>query len=91
MYVRLVRVPAADFVGSMPLRLLAPVPTAIEKPRIFSLKIIEPNEELLRPSSHSSICRPETTGTSRDAAEATIASDSGELATSVCMLATKAP
>ena len=52
---------------------------------------IDPDDEVLRPSSHSSICRPDTTGTLRARADATMASAPAELALSVCMFAVNAP
>ena len=47
--------------------------------------------ESFRPSSHSSIWRPETMGTPRAWAEATMATEPAWLAEVVCMLAVNAP
>ena len=50
-----------------------------------------PKDELLRPSTQSSICLAETTGTLRLNAEATIASEPADATWSVCMFAVKTP
>jgi hypothetical protein len=49
------------------------------------------NAEPFRPSSHSSICRPVTTGTPRAWADATIASDMAEGGQSPWTFAVNAP
>ena len=61
------------------------------KSSLLPFQVSELNEDPLRPSSQWSIWRAETTGTPRDSAEATIASEPRLEALSVCMLAVKTP
>src|SRR5215213_8603432 len=86
--------PFAD-AGTIACRPLAPAPTAIENDsRLLPFQVIALNDEPLRPSSHSSICRAVITGTDRACADARIASEPvwpSDGLKSVCMLAVKAP
>src|SRR5580765_496579 len=69
----------------------APVAFDTLKIRMLLLHVMEPNDELLRPSTQVNSCLAEMIGTLRAFAAATIASDPADVATSVCMLAVKTP
>src|SRR5882672_4458122 len=85
------RAPIAEVVGTIARRPFAPLPGLIVKLSLSPLQPIDPNEDWLRPSSQVNIWRAETIGTPRAWAEATIASDPADAASSVCMLAVKTP
>src|SRR3954466_6050578 len=77
--------------GSIPWRPAAVVPTLIVKPREPPFQENPLKDEAFLPSTQSSICFADTTGTLRALAEATIASDPAELTWSVCMFTVKTP
>src|SRR5262245_12447615 len=82
--------PPTTTVGSIACRPFAPVPTATLKVSTLPLHVIDWNDDPLRPSSQVSIWRALTTGTPRDCADATIASDPidpSDGLKSVCMFA----
>ena len=85
------RLPAAEVTGSIARSPFAPLAGSIVKWSLWPLQSMPPKEDWLRPSSQVSICRAETIGTPRARAEATIASEPAEVASSVCMLAVKTP
>ena len=89
--VRVVNSPAAEVVGTIACRPLAPVPAVMVKLRVPPLQATELKDEPLRPSSQVSIWRAETMGMPWACAEVTMASDSTVEAKSVCALAVKAP
>ena len=63
--VMLLNVPLGPFVGSSACKLWAPVAWVMLKVRVFTLQLIEPKDEELRPSTHVSSCKAETIGTPR--------------------------
>ena len=75
----------------MPVRPVAPAPTATLKVSVLALQAMSAYEEAFRPSIQVSICLPLTIGTPRACAEVISASFSGIVAASVCMFAVKAP
>ncbi len=86
-----VSAPTEEVVGTIPRSPLAPAAWLTLKLSLLPLQEIPSKEDWLRPSSHCSICWAETTGTPRDCAEATIASEPALEALSVCMFAVKTP
>ena len=85
-------------IGSMACSPLAPSARAIENASVWPFHDWIVNDEPLRPSSHVSICRAETTGTPRFRAAPTIWSEpffeslpSSLLLKSVCMFAVNTP
>jgi hypothetical protein len=84
-------VPEDDWTGSMPWRPVAPAPTETMKLRALPFHANDWKRDALRPSTQSSACFAEMTGTERLSADETTASDSGEAAKSVWMLAVKIP
>ncbi len=80
-----------DEVGSMTWSPVAPAAAVTVKFSVFPLHERPRKEELFRPSTQSSICLAETIGTLRACAEATIASEPGVTALSVCMFTVKIP
>jgi len=63
----------AELAGTITRRPFEPAAGVNVKLSALTLQLTVPNSELLRPSSHSIIWRPDTTGTLRACAEATIA------------------
>ena len=72
MIVTLVTVPDPELAGTIACRLRAPLATLRLKFRALPFHVIDPKDELFRPSSHVSICRDDTTGMPCACAEATI-------------------
>ena len=86
-----ISVPAPDWVGIIAVSPVAPAACVIVNWRELPVQEKPPKDELLRPSTQSSICFAETTGTLRLNADATIASEPAEAESSVCMFAVKTP
>src|SRR5947209_18233606 len=80
-----------EFIGNMVIRFLAPAAAMMLKLNLLLLQVSPLIIELFLPSSQVSICLAETTGTPWACAEAMIASEPGDAAWSVCMLAQNTP
>ena len=81
-----VSAPALAWAGSIACKPVVLLPGATVKLSELLPQASDPNEELLRPSSQSSIWRLDTIGTPRESAELTVASATAEFAESVCAL-----
>ena len=89
--VRLASWPTAAWIGTMPRRLRAPALPATLKLSAFPLQARSANDEPFRPSSQSSICFAETTGTPCACADATTASEPACGEVSKCMFVVNTP
>src|SRR5262245_3119788 len=87
--------PTAEDVGTIACSPLAVPPGVIVNVRTRATESHgagpKPNDDVLRPSSHWSICRADTTGTPACTAAPTMASETADAGRSVCAFTVNAP